>query len=146
MTLMLLRFLLSVFLLSQAVCAQIDEKLLSGMQYRLIGPFRGGRVLAVTGVTGDPQTYYFGAAAGGVWKSVDGGAHWTPVSDKDSIASVGSIALAPSDANVIYVGSGEGCLRGDISYGDGVYRSNDAGKTWKNLGLRDTQQIGRAHV
>ena len=143
---MLPRFLLSVFLLSGALSAQIDEKLLSAMQYRLIGPFRGGRVLAVSGIAGDPQTYYFGAAAGGVWKSVDGAAHWTPISDKDSIASVGSIAVAPSDANVIYVGSGEGCLRGDISYGDGVYRSNDAGKTWKNLGLRDTRHIPRVLV
>jgi photosystem II stability/assembly factor-like uncharacterized protein len=146
MTLMLSRFLLAVLLLAQAASAQVDEKLLSGMQYRLIGPFRGGRVLAVSGIAGDPQTYYFGAAAGGVWKSVDGAAHWTPVSDKDSIASVGSIAVAPSDPNVIYVGSGEGCLRGDISYGDGVYRSNDAGKTWKNLGLRDTRHIPRVLV
>jgi len=116
------------------------------MQYRLIGPFRGGRVLAVAGIPGDPQTYYFGAAAGGVWKSVDGGSHWTPQFDKQDVASIGSIAIAASDPNVVYVGTGEGCLRGDISYGDGVYRSNDAGKTWKNLGLRDTRHIPKVLV
>jgi len=139
-------YLLAALLYAHAAFAQIDDKLLKGMQYRLVGPFRGGRVLAVTGVAGDPQTYYFGAASGGVWKSVDGGAHWNPQSDKDGIASIGSIAVAPSDPNILYVGSGEGCLRGNISYGDGVYRSNDAGKTWKNLGLRDTQHIPRVLV
>src|ERR1035437_6561375 len=139
-------FLLPALLLTHAAFAQVDEKLLGGMQYRLAGPFRGGRVIAVAGVAGDPQTYYFGAAAGGVWKSVDGGAHWNPMFDKEAIASIGSIAVAPSDANVVYVGSGEGCLRGNISYGDGVYRSNDAGKTWKNLGLRDTRHIPRLLV
>jgi photosystem II stability/assembly factor-like uncharacterized protein len=130
----------------QAAFAQIDNKLLNGMQYRLVGPFRGGRVLAVAGVPGDPQTYYFGAASGGVWKSIDGGAHWTPQFDKEDTASIGSVAVAPSDPNIIYVGTGEGCLRGNISYGDGVYRSNDAGKTWKNLGLRDTQHIPRVLI
>jgi len=107
----------------------------------MIAPFRGGRVLAVTGVAGDAQTYYFGAAAGGVWKSRDGGAHWNPVFDKQAVASIGSIAVAPSNPNILYVGTGEGCLRGDISYSDGVYRSNDGGKTWQNLGLRDTRHI-----
>jgi photosystem II stability/assembly factor-like uncharacterized protein len=133
-------------LCAQASFAQVSEKLLQGMQYRLVGPFRGGRVLAVAGVPDDPETYYFGAASGGVWKSVDGGAHWTPQFDKEDTASIGSIAVAPSDPNIIYVGSGEGCLRGNISYGDGVYRSNDGGKTWTNLGLRDTQHIPRVVV
>ena len=131
---------------AHAAFAQIDDQLLKGMQYRLVGPFRGGRVLAVTGIPGDPQTYYFGAASGGVWKSVDGGAHWNPLFDKEDTASIGSIAVAPSDTNVIYVGTGEGCLRGNISYGDGVYRSNDGGRTWKNLGLRDTRHIPKVLV
>ena len=126
--------------------AQVDEKLLKGLQYRLVGPFRGGRVLTVAGIPGDPQTYFFGAASGGVWKSGDAGAHWTPLFDREAVASIGSIAVAPSDANVIYVGSGEGCLRGNVSYGDGVYRSNDGGKSWTNLGLRDTQHIPKLLV
>src|SRR5579872_6390629 len=142
---MRLRPLLVLFLAHSAF-AQLDEKLLTGMQYRLIGPFRGGRVLTVAGIPADPQTYYFGAASGGVWKSLDAGAHWSPLFDRESTASIGSIAVAPSDPNVLYVGSGEGCLRGNISYGDGVYRSNDGGKTWKNLGLRDTQHIPKVLV
>jgi len=136
-----MRFVFGLLLFSHAAVSQVDDLLLKGMRYRMIGPFRGGRVLAVTGVAGDPQTYYFGAAAGGVWKSSDGGAHWNPVFDKESVSSIGSIAVAPSNTNILYVGTGEGCLRGDISYGDGVYRSNDGGKTWQNLGLRDTRHI-----
>ncbi|MGD0869314.1 MAG: glycosyl hydrolase [Bryobacteraceae bacterium] len=140
------RLLFLILFLTHAGFSQVDEALLKGMQYRLIGPFRGGRVLAVAGVAGDPQTYYFGAAAGGVWKSIDGGAHWTPQFDKEAVSSIGSIAVAPSDPNIVYVGTGEGCLRGDISYGDGVYRSNDGGKTWKNLGLRDSRHIPKVLV
>ena len=138
--------LLALLALTQAASAQVDDKLLQAMQYRLVGPFRGGRVLAVAGIPGDPQTYYFGAASGGVWKSVDGAAHWLPLFDKESVASIGSIAIAPSDSNVVYVGTGEGCLRGNISYGNGVYRSNDGGKTWTNLGLRDTRHIPKVLV
>ncbi|HUB82190.1 MAG TPA: hypothetical protein VMB03_25510 [Bryobacteraceae bacterium] len=142
---MFTRFLL-IFLCAHAAIAQISENLLKGMQYRLVGPFRGGRVLAVTGVPGNSQTYYFGAASGGVWKSVDGGAHWTPQFDQQDIASIGSIAVAPSDTNILYVGTGEGCLRGNISYGDGMYRSNDGGKTWTHIGLRDSRHIPRVLV
>jgi photosystem II stability/assembly factor-like uncharacterized protein len=137
----LLRFVFVLLLLSHVALSQIDNMLLNGMRYRMIGPFRGGRVLAVTGVAGDAQTYYFGAAAGGVWKSSDGGSHWNPVFDKEAVSSIGSIAVSASNPNIVYVGTGEGCLRGDISYGDGVYRSNDSGKTWQNLGLRDTRHI-----
>jgi len=140
------RFFLITLLCAAAASAQVSGELLKGMQYRLVGPFRGGRVLAVAGVPGDPQTYYFGAASGGVWKSVDAGAHWTPLFDKQDTASIGSIAVAPSDSNIVYVGSGEGCLRGNISYGDGVYRSNDGGRTWTNLGLRDTRHIPKVLI
>ena len=122
------------------------DKPFKAMKWRLIGPFRGGRVLAVTGVSGEPNIYYFGAVAGGVWKTTNGGVSWEPIFDKEPIASIGAIAVAPSDPNVIYAGTGEACIRGDISYGDGVYKSTDAGKTWTNVGLRDTLHIGRIAV
>ncbi|HEX7518131.1 MAG TPA: hypothetical protein VF345_12710 [Chthoniobacterales bacterium] len=112
------------------------------MQWRQVGPFRGGRALAVEGIPGEPGTYYFGAVAGGVWKTTDGGSNWTPLFDKEAISSIGAIAVAPSDHNVVYVGTGEAAVRGNISYGAGVYKSVDAGKTWKNIGLKDTRHIG----
>jgi photosystem II stability/assembly factor-like uncharacterized protein len=119
-----------------------DQKLFGAMHWRNVGPFRGGRVLAVTGITGDPETYYFGAVAGGVFKSIDGGVTWKPIFDHESTSSIGAIAVADSDHNVIYVGTGEACIRGNMSYGDGVYKSVDGGKTWKNVGLRDSEHIG----
>ncbi len=119
-----------------------------GLTWRLVGPFRGGRVLAVTGVIGDPHIYYFGGVAGGVWKSTDGGLTWRPMTDKvkDMSPSIGAIAVAPSDPNVIYAGTGEACIRGNIVGGNGVYKSIDAGKTWSYAGLRDTHAIGRIFV
>jgi photosystem II stability/assembly factor-like uncharacterized protein len=119
-----------------------------GMKYRLVGPFRGGRVLAVAGVPGAENTYYFGAVAGGMWKTTDGGLNWKPLWDKfpEASPSVGAIAIAPSDPNVIYVGTGEACIRGNIVNGNGVYKSTDAGKTWKYAGLRDSHSIGRMIV
>jgi photosystem II stability/assembly factor-like uncharacterized protein len=101
------------------------------MKYRSIGPFRGGRSLTAAGIPGDPTTYYFGATGGGVWKSTDGANTWSPIFDKDGAPSIGSIAVAPSDPNVVYVGTGEACIRGNISQGDGVWKSVDAGKSWK---------------
>jgi len=124
----------------------LNENLLKGMKWREIGPFRGGRVLAVAGVAGDPNTYYFGGVAGGVWKTTDGGLTWAPLTDQTTIMSVGAIAVAPSDANVIYAGTGESCIRGNISYGDGMYKSVDAGKTWTHIGLEDTEHISRVMV
>ncbi len=112
------------------------------MQWRQIGPFRGGRALAIEGVPGEPNTWYFGAVAGGVWKTTDGGANWAPLFDKQDISSIGAIAVAPSDHNTIYVGTGEAAIRGNTTYGAGVYKSVDGGKNWKNIGLRDTHQIG----
>ncbi len=120
----------------------VNESLFQAMHWRGIGPYRGGRAVTVTGMTGEPGTFYFGAAAGGVWKTIDSGATWTPIFDGQPIASIGAIAVAPSNHDIIYVGSGEGALRGNITYGDGVYKSTDAGKTWTNIGLRDTRQIG----
>src|SRR5258706_9702478 len=112
------------------------------MKWRLIGPFRGGRVITVAGVASQPNTYYFGAVGGGVWKTSDGGNSWDPLFEKQAVSSIGAIAVSDSDPNVIYAGSGEACIRGNISYGDGVYKSTDAGKTWTNVGLRDTRHIG----
>src|SRR5215470_13647673 len=125
-----------------AKAQQIDPKSYGGMKWRLIGPFRGGRVVTVAGVPSQPYTYYFGAVAGGVWKTTDGGLSWDPLFDKQGISSIGSVAVADSDPNVIFVGTGEACIRGNISYGDGVYKSTDAGKTWTNVGLKETRHIG----
>ncbi len=125
-----------------AQAQQIDPKTYSAMKWRLIGPFRGGRAITVAGVPSQPNTYYFGAVSGGVWKTTDGGISWDPLFDKQSISSIGAIAVADSDPNVIYAGSGEACIRGNISFGDGVYKSTDAGKTWTNVGLKDTRHIG----
>ena len=144
----------SVLALSLLVCnfsfvlmaQQYSESTFGAMRWRQVGPFRGGRALAVSGVPGDPATFYFGAVAGGVWKTTDAGGTWKPVSDKDGIVSVGAIAVSESDHNVIYVGTGEACVRGNITYGNGVYRSIDGGNSWQHLGLDDTRQIGRLIV
>ena len=139
--------LISVSLAADRLAAQQpDENALKGMTWRSIGPYRGGRVLAVTGVPGDPNLYYFGSVAGGVWKSTNAGSTWEPLFDKQPVSSIGSIAVAESDPNVIYVGTGEACIRSNISFGNGVYKSTDGGKTWKHLGLGDTRHIGRILV
>jgi photosystem II stability/assembly factor-like uncharacterized protein len=120
---------------------------LKGLQWRSIGPYRGGRVTAVAGVPSQPSVYYFGATGGGVWKTTDGGANWEPISDGFfGTGSVGAIGVSEADPNVIYVGMGESPIRGNVSHGDGVYKSMDAGKTWKKVGLEDTRHIGRVRV
>ena len=123
--------------------AQVNPATFQEMKWRLIGPFRGGRALTAVGVPGKPGLYYFGAVSGGVWKSTDSGVSWEPIFDSQPIASIGALAVAPSDPNVIYVGSGEADMREDITQGNGVYKSTDAGKTWTHIGLDDSQQIGR---
>ncbi|MDT7540991.1 MAG: hypothetical protein QOE33_895 [Acidobacteriota bacterium] len=117
------------------------------LQWRNIGPSRGGRVTAVAGVPSQPMVYYFGATGGGLWKTTDGGVNWEPVSDGFfNTGSVGAIGVADSDPNVVYVGMGESPIRGNVSHGDGVYKSMDAGRTWKRVGLEDTRQISRVRV
>ncbi len=118
----------------------------STLRWRMLGPFRGGRVAAATGVPGRPNEFYFGAVNGGVWKSIDGGRVWLPVFDSQPVASIGAIAVAPSQPDTVYVGSGESTLRDSVGYGNGMYKSVDAGKTWKHIGLDNTQHIGKIAV
>jgi photosystem II stability/assembly factor-like uncharacterized protein len=123
------------------------DSYLNALQWRLIGPFRGGRSVAVAGVASEPRIFYFGAAGGGVWKTTDGGISWQSVSDKFfRTAPVGALAVAPSDPNVVYAGMGESFIRGDMITGDGIYKSTDAGKTWQHMGLADTHVISEIVV
>lgn len=128
----------------------VAPQFLNALEWRLIGPFRGGRVLGVAGVPGDANTFYFGSVGGGLWKTTDGGIVWKPIFDQlpdgHRIASIGAIAVAPSDPNTIYVGTGEADMRSAISFGDGIYKSTDAGTTWTHIGLADSRQIGRIVV
>ena len=148
------RQLLSMFVLgflivagtTAAMAQQFSPDLFKSLHWRSIGPFRGGRTRAVAGVPSQPNVFYVAQVNGGVWKTDDYGRTWTPIFDDQPTGSVGCIAVAPSDANIIYVGSGEGLQRPDLSVGDGIYRSSDAGRTWMHLGLRDGQQIPQIAV
>jgi len=132
---------------SSETSARVDQRLLSGLSWRSIGPNRGGRSIACAGSPGRPNEYYFGATGGGLWKTTDGGTTWAPVTDGQiTSSSVGSVAVAESNPDVVYLGMGETQLRGNVMQGDGVYRSADAGRTWTHLGLPDTQAIGRIRV
>ena len=126
--------------------ATVDPSLYQGLQWRLIGPFRGGRVLTVTGIAGDSRHFYFGAVDGGVWATQDAGRTWQPIFDSQPAGSIGALALAPSDPKTIYVGTGEADMRSDIAHGDGMYKSVDAGKHWSHIGLEDTRQIASVLV
>jgi len=139
----------ALFLLLLAGCAlaqAVPPEQLNGLKWRLIGPFRGGRVVAVAGVPGDSTTFYFGGVNGGVWKTTDAGTVWKPVFDKQPVGSIGAIAVAPSDPKTIYAGTGESDIRSDLSSGNGVYKSSDGGSTWTHMGLDDTRQISRIVV
>ena len=133
---------------AHALKETVNPQLFDNMKYRFIGPYRGGRSVTVAGVPGNPNLYYMGAAGGGVWRTKNAGVSWEPLSDKDfAVGSIGSIAVAESDPNVIYVGTGEGPIRGvTTSHGKGVYKSNDAGETWKLIGLADRGQIPKIRV
>src|SRR5215471_17009839 len=138
-----LLLILFCFALTPLRAQSVSPDLFSGLKWRLIGPFRGGRTIAAAGVPGDPNTFYFGAVDGGVWKTTNAGTTWTPIFDKQQVASIGAIAVAPSDPKIIYVGTGESDIRSDLASGDGVYRSTDGGESWQNVGLRDSRQISR---
>ncbi|HKS68102.1 MAG TPA: hypothetical protein VJR26_12755, partial [Candidatus Acidoferrales bacterium] len=148
------RFLTEAFLIAVlffcgfpvVLAQQFAPDLYSGLHWRMIGPFRGGRSNGVTGVPGQPDTFYFGSVGGGVWKTEDAGRTWQPIFDKEPIASIGAIAVAPSNPGVVYVGTGEADMRSQISFGNGMYKSTDAGKTWTHIGLDNTRQIGRVLV
>ncbi|MEP6511085.1 MAG: hypothetical protein ABJB02_05805 [Dokdonella sp.] len=145
---MLWRIVLGALLavLGSNAMAQVDASAFGALDWRLIGPFRGGRVLTIAGVPGQPQHFYFGAVNGGVWETKDAGRTWQPIFDSQPVGSIGALAIAPSDPKVLYVGSGEADMRSDIAQGDGMYKSLDAGKTWTKIGLADSQQIARVLV
>src|SRR5262249_26473731 len=125
----------------------MDPAWFQGLRWRCIGPPRGGRVVAVGGHPTEPMVFYFGAVAGGVWKTTDGGTYWENVSDGYfRTSAIGALAVAESDPNVVYAGTGEATIRIDVVYGDGVYKTTDGGKTWAHAGLADTRHIGKIQV
>jgi photosystem II stability/assembly factor-like uncharacterized protein len=124
----------------------VSPQLFNNMQWRLIGPFRAGRTVAVSGVPGDGATFYFGSVDGGVWKTTDAGTVWKPIFDKQPVASIGALAVSPSNPNVIYAGTGETDIRSDLASGAGVYKSTDGGETWTYIGLKETRQIAKIAI
>ena len=134
----------ALLMLTAAVFAQrVPADFVNGLKWRLIGPFRGGRVVAVAGVPGDSTTFYFGSVNGGIWKTSDAGVVWTPIFDGQPVGSIGALAVAASDPKIIYAGTGETDIRSDLSSGNGVYKSTDGGATWNRIGLEETRQISR---
>ncbi len=140
------RFTTLVFLFASSLFAQVPAEYYSALQWRLVGPFRGGRTIAATGIPGQSNSFIFGGVDGGLFLTKDAGLTWSPMTDGTPIASVGAIAISPSNPDVIYVGTGETDIRSNLASGDGVYKSVDGGRNWKNVGLRDTRQIARVVV
>jgi photosystem II stability/assembly factor-like uncharacterized protein len=134
---------IAVLCRSSGVAQTVSPELFGALKWRLIGPFRGGRAVAVAGIAGNATTFYFGAVDGGIWQTTDAGVVWKPIFDSKHVASIGALAVAPSDPQVIYAGTGESDIRSDLSSGDGVYKSTDGGQTWSNIGLGDSKQISR---
>src|SRR5258708_31158348 len=138
------RYLSLAALTATLITAQSTNQ---ALRFRFVGPAAGNRVAAIAGIPGDPTTYYAGAASGGVFKSTDGGHAWQPIFDSQPVAAIGALAVAPTDPNIVWAGTGEGwAIRDSDMIGNGIYRSLDAGKTWKNMGLEDTGRIGRVIV
>src|SRR5438105_2171232 len=138
-------FCLSIVAIASSAAAQtstFNQQQASALRWRYIGPV-GNRVASIAGIAGDANTYYAGAASGGIWKTVDAGIHWTPIFDDQTVQSVGAMAVSASDPNVVWAGTGEPWIRSHISIGDGVYKSTDAGRTWTKMGLDSTGRIGR---
>src|SRR5262245_15979469 len=133
-------------LLPARQASPVNPSLFAEMRWRNIGPMRAGRTKAGTGVPSQPFTFYIGMVNGGVWKTINAGRTWTPIFEDQPTGSIGAIAVSESNPNIVYVGSGEGLQRPDLSIGDGMYKSADAGKTWTHLGLRDGQQIPKIVV
>ena len=142
-TLQLILFVTLTFFYSNKLFSQsLTKEIIKEMKFRHVGPV-GNRVTTVAGVPNDPMTYYAGAASGGVWKTTDGGLNWNPIFDDHEVHSIGAISVAPSDPMTIYVGTGESSIRSNVSIGNGVYKSEDGGDTWKHLGLTNTGRISR---
>src|SRR3569833_2765325 len=135
-------------LLAASFLGAQDMSVMTTLKWRQIGPVRGGRSATVVGIDSQPNVYYFGGAAGGGWKTTNGGVDWQPVTDGSPLgtASIGDVAVAESDPNVVYAGTGEYDIRGNVARGDGMYKSTDAGKPWKHIGLENTRQISRVRV
>src|SRR5678815_2792869 len=139
--------ILSVPAAAQTSAPPVDTTILKTYQWRSIGPDRGGRSIAVSGVKGRPREAYFGAVGGGLWKTIDGGANWAPMTDGQvKSSSVGAVAVSESNPDVVYIGMGESCIRGNIMPGDGVYKSTDAGKTWTHVGFANSDAISKIRI